>query len=320
VKLWQRRAVRQMVVSVLPLVVVCVALTIVLVVRANSLIRQVAPATARAQATVAADGVGRDGLDLDWTDAAGHPHRSRLVFPQTQKIGKGTPLEVAYDPADPTLVHAGGDAVDVQLRNLESGVLFALLVLVVGLLTTAFRLWRRVAAERRQAHTYPVRRAQYRRGLIRRSWLVIADAQREWWVPVYWQPGLATLMAGTPCRVHGNPALDRLLVVEVDGIPVWPAGRRRPDRPKTKGEWLESAQKWTKGAQKQRERDGGAPVERVALARHLGGDVALVLPAPVLGILWAYIDGSGAGGFAIATALVACVLFWLPGVFGSDPT
>jgi hypothetical protein len=45
-----------------------------------------------------------------------------------------------------------------------------------------------------------------------------------------------------------------------------------------------------------------------------------VLPAPVLGLLWAYVDGSGAAGFGIATALVASVLFWLPGVFGSDPT
>ena len=38
--------------------------------------------------------------------------------------------------------------VDVRLRNLVSGVLFALLVLAVGVLTTAFRLWRRVVTER----------------------------------------------------------------------------------------------------------------------------------------------------------------------------
>src|SRR5205814_8276647 len=130
---------------------------------------------------------------------------------------------------------------------------------------------------------------------------------------VYWQPGLAALLAGTPCRVHGNPGLDRLLVVEVDGTPVWPAGRRRPAKPRSKGDWIEGTLKWTKGAQKQREREGGPEIERVALARHVAGDVALVLPAPLLGVLWAYIDGSGAGGFAIATALIAAVLFWLPG-------
>jgi hypothetical protein len=320
VKLWQRRAVRQMVYSVLPLVVICTALIIILGLRANSLLREVAPATATAPATISRDGTGRDGLEFTWTDAARREHTSTLMFPQTGSVRKGTSLTILYDPSDPGLVHAGGDTVDVRLRNLESGILFALLVFLVGTIGTAFRLWRRIVAERRAAHTFPVRWAQYRRGLIRRSWLVVEDARREWWVPVYWQPGLSALLAGTPCRVHGSPALDRLLVVEVRGTPIWPAGRRRPAKPRGKGEWVEGAVKWTKTAEKQRERDGGPQIEPVPLARHVAGDVALVLPAPLLGLLWAYIDSSGVGGFAIATALVASVLFWLPGVFGSDPT
>jgi hypothetical protein len=106
----------------------------------------------------------------------------------------------------------------------------------------------------------------------------------------------------------------------VHGTPVWPAGRRRPAKPRRKGEWVEGGVRWTKTAEKQREREGGPELEQVPLARHLAGDVALVLPAPVLGLVWAYLEGSGLAGFAIGTALVASVLFWLPGVFGSDPT
>ncbi len=318
--LWQRRAVRQMMLSVLPLVVICTALIIILGLKANSIIRELAPATATTTTTLSKDGVGRDGLEFDWTDSSGAKHHSRLVFPQAGQVKAGTPLHLQYVPSDPSRVYAGGDTLHVRLQNLLSGILFALLVLAVGVLTTAFRLWRRIVAERRPAQTHPVRWAMYRRGLIRRSWLVVNDARREWWTPVYWEPGLAALLAGTPCRVHGNPALDKLLVVEVDGTPIWPAGRRRPTRPKGKGEWVEGSVKWTKTAEKQRQREGGPDTVNVSLARHLAGDVALVLPAPLLGILWAYVDSSGPSGFGIATALVASVLFWLPGVFGSDPT
>jgi hypothetical protein len=320
VKLWQRRSVRQMVISVVPLVVVCLTLIVVLGLKAASINRELAPATATTTATITADGTGDDGVKFDWTDEAGVTHHSTLVFPNAGQVSKDTTFIVQYVPSDPSRVYAAGDPVDTRARELASGILFALLVLVVGLFVTGFRFWRRVVATRRPAQTYPVRWAQHRRGLIRRSWLVVNDAKREWWVPVYWQPGLASVLAGTPCKVHGNPALDKLLVVEVGGTPIWPAGRRRPAKPKTKGDWIEGLVKYTKTAEKQREREGGPEIEQVSLPRHMAGDLALVLPAPLLGLLWAYIDSSGVAGFGIATALVATVLFWLPGVFGSDPT
>lgn len=309
-----------MVLSVLPLVVICLTLSGVLLAGTVALANERAPATATAKATVSKDGVGSEGLEFDWADPAGATHHGRLVFPDVGRVSKQTQFTVYYVPSDPGRYYAGADAGDLRLRYLVSGLYFALLVLVVGMLTTGFRLWRRVVAERRPAQTYPVRWAQYRRGLIRRSWLVVEDAKREWWVPVYWEPGLATLLVGTPCRVHGNPALDRLLVIDVHGTPVWPSGRRRTAKPRRKGEWAEGGVRWTKTAEKQREREGGPEPTQVPLSRHLAGDVALVLPAPVLGLVWAYLDGSGVAGFAIGTALVASVLFWLPGVFGSDPT
>src|SRR5262249_12520754 len=200
-----------MVLSVLPLVLICVTLGGVLLAGAAVITNEQAAATATAQATVSADGVGGQGLEFDWTDTAGR-HHGRLVFPEGGRIAKGTRFTVHYVPSDPGRSDAAGDEKGIRERNLLSGLQFALLVLVVGVLTTAFRLWRRIIAGRRPVHTYPVRWAQFRRGLIRRSWLVVDDGKQEWWVPVYWEPGLNALLAGTPAKVHGNPALDQPLV------------------------------------------------------------------------------------------------------------
>src|SRR6266496_1867481 len=271
-----------MMLSVLPLVLICVGLLVYLLTTAAGINDQQSAATATATATVTAEGDGSRGLDFQFADSTGQLRPARLVFPQAGHVPKGTTFTVHYVPGDPGRVYAGADELDLRFRNLVSGAQFALLVLLVGVLTTAFRLWRRIAAERRPAQTYPVRWAQFRRGLIRRSWLVVEDqaAKREWWLPVYWQPGLASLLAGTPCKVHGNPAVDRLVVVEVHGQPVWPAGRRRPTKPRRrKGDWIDGTVKWTKTAAKQQERDGGPELEHVPLVRHLSGDVALVLPA-----------------------------------------
>src|SRR5262249_18848056 len=200
-----------MVLSVLPLVLICVTLGGVLLAGAVVIANEQAAATATATATVSRDGVGRRGLALDWTDGAGR-HHGRLVLPQVGRTASGRQVRVNYGQADPGRCYAAGDGKDVGGRNLLNGLQFALLVLVVGVLTTAFRLWRRVVAERRPVHTYPVRWAQYRRGLIRRSWLVVDDGKQEWWGPVYWGPGLNALLAGTPAQGHRNPALDQPLV------------------------------------------------------------------------------------------------------------
>ena len=176
-----------MVLSVLPLVVICLTLSAVLLAGALRIAHERAPATATALGQVLRDGEGREGLQFWWVDRAGE-HRGRLVFPDVGRIPGRTPVLVHYSPADPSVYYVFGDEQDLRLRNLVSGLQFTLLVLVVGVLTTAFRLWRRVMAGRRPARTFPVRLAHHRRGLIRRSWLVIEDAEREWWVPVYWEP------------------------------------------------------------------------------------------------------------------------------------
>jgi hypothetical protein len=320
VKLWQRRAVRQMIYSVLPLVIICIGVIVILGARANSVARELTPATATAVGTVAKDGTGSDGLDITWKDAGGQQHTSHLAFPDVGAVAKGRQVGISYVPGDPSRAYAVGDTLDSRGREAASGVLFAILVLFVGVAVTGFRLWRRAAAQRRPAQTYPVRWAQYRRGLIRRSYLVVDANKHEWWIPVYWQPGLAAILAGTPAKVHGNPVLDRLLVVDVNDTTVWPSARRKPGKPRGKGEWIEGSLKYSKTAVKQREREGGPDIETVSMPKQLAGDISFVLLAPILGLLWAYVDRSGVAGFVVATVLVASVLFWLPGVFGSDPT
>src|SRR5262249_22067505 len=151
----------------------------VLLAGAVPLANERAAATATATATVSKDGVGSEGLEFDWTDQAGGTHHGRLVFPNDGRVPKKNQFTVNYVPSDPGRYYARADGGGQRLGNLFSGLLFALLVLVVGVLTTTVRLWRRVAAERRPARTFPVHWAQYRRGLIRRSWLVIEDAKRE---------------------------------------------------------------------------------------------------------------------------------------------
>jgi hypothetical protein len=306
-----------MVVALVPLLVIGVVLVVVLGVKYLAVVRELSPATATATATVVSTGRGPAGLPLRWTDTAGQQHTSRLVFPEVGSVKAGTIVTVRYVPDDPSRVYAAEDELNTRGRNFANGMLFTVLVMLVALAVTVVIILRRVRAARRRPRTCPVSWAQTRRGLIRRSWLVIGDGQREWWQPVYWQPRLAELLAGTPAKVHGSPTVDRLLPVEVGGTVVWPSGRRRAGAPK--GELRQNNVRWTRGLARQREKDG-VDVEQVSLRRHLLGDVGLILPAPLLGLLWAYIDGSGAGGFVVATAMLVGMLFWLPAVFGSDPT
>jgi hypothetical protein len=109
--------------------------------------------------------------------------------------------------------------------------------------------------------------------------------------------------AGSRLVVHGDPARDRLVLPVVDGAEVWPSGRVRRREPR--GDLQQAAV--------------DPQATDVGLARQARADAVLPLLAPVLGLLWAYIDRSGIPGFLVVTALSAVVLLWLPQLLGSDP-
>jgi hypothetical protein len=147
-------------------------------------------------------------------------------------------------------------------------------------------------------------------GLNRRSWLLVEEAGRTWWVSVHWDPVLETLSPGETALVHGRPSRDRLVTFDIDGTHVWQAGRRRLTPPR--GEI---------------DREGVEPESTdrlvgtdVPLTRQFRADAGLVIAAPILGILWAYVDDGGKASFLLATVLSGAALFWVPTVRGSDPT
>jgi hypothetical protein len=49
-------------------------------------------------------------------------------------------------------------------------------------------------------------------------------------------------------------------------------------------------------------------------------DAALLIAAPLLGLLWSYLSDGGPASWAGATLLAAAVLFWWPTMLGSDPS
>ena len=305
--LWRRRPVRHVVAGLLPLLVAGTVVIAVLAVRFVDAAAPVREATGRAQATVQRSGIGPEGreVELSWTDDRGTPRVSRVRAARAGDVPTGRTVELRYSPADPSgPVFVAGDETSDRLRDLAFGLLVTVLLVVGVLVASGVHLARRLAAERRPGNTMPVSYARSRRGVVRRSWLVLTDDGRDWWVPVHWEPALLGVASGTPATVHGRPSRDRVVVVDVGGTKVWQAGRRRPTAPR--GVVTDAA-------------DPPTPTS-VGLVHQVRTDSALLVVAPIAGLLWAYLDDGGAASWAAATALVAGVLFWLPTVIGSDPT
>jgi hypothetical protein len=304
--LWRRRAVRHVVLGLLPLLVVGPVVTLVLAIRLADTSAPLGDATARATATVLDSGTGADGRDvtLRWTDDTGAVRTSTVRAARAADVPVGTEVVLRYRPGDPGRVFVTGDETSARLSELAFGIGLVVLVTGAAVAVSAVHLARRRAAERRPATTLPVTYARSRSGLARRSWLLVQEESRAWWVPVHWEPVLETLRPGTRAAVHGRPSRDRVVAVDVDGTPVWQSGRRRLTSPR--GE-----------VTREPARAAGTDVP---LRRHFRADAGLLAAAPVLGLLWAYVNDGGRTTWLLATALSAAVLFWVPTVLGSDPT
>ncbi|KQS68433.1 hypothetical protein [Modestobacter sp. Leaf380] len=301
------RAVRQLLLGLVPVLVVGLVLLVVLAVRLPGTQAPLAAADATASATVVRDGLdpaGR-GVRVSFTDAAGEERTGVLVLRTAVDVAPDAAVTVQYDPAaaDGSRVYADGDAAHGAVGDVVFGlVLVALVGLAVSVLT-GLRLLSRRRLAGRPTTAVTVTHLVVRRGLLVRSWLELVTPHGVRWVPVHWAPEVDRARPDSPALVHGDPATDALVLPVLDGQQVWPSGRVRRSAPR--------------GDVRQAGVDPEAP--DVGLARQARSDGVPVVLAPVLGLLWAYVDGSGAAGFVVAGALAAAVLFWLPQFLGSDP-
>lgn len=56
------------------------------------------------------------------------------------------------------------------------------------------------------------------------------------------------------------------------------------------------------------------------LPAQLRADAVFLLPAPVVGLFWAYLDDSGFTGWITATLVAAALGLWWGALRGSDPS
>ncbi|HEY3610096.1 MAG TPA: hypothetical protein VGL06_21530, partial [Pseudonocardiaceae bacterium] len=233
--------------------------------------------TARATGTVVGESTG--GAVVRWAGPSFTVAMSGSVPPT------GTRTQIAYDPADPATAIIPGAAVLTDADRSRDGVLFAGFLLVLVLLVDGWLLLSRLRAARRPGYDLVVRRVTMRRGLMARTWLETEDSR---WIPVYFDPAVVTLPAPTSVLAHG----DRLIAVELPGLMLYPSGRaRRVEPPGRRTDSPTAPDAHT-----------AARATAVGRWRHqLRIDAALLVPAPLLGILWAYLDDGGLLGWLGAT-------------------
>lgn len=313
--LWQLRATRQMALGLVPLALIGIVVIVVLAVLGTGTANKLSQATGRATGVVQhIDSSGRDRqARITWTDRSGTRHTSQISYPAASHPASGDKIGLHYVPGDPAKVYSSGDVTYDRLNSLVAGVLYGALIVVVAAMTTGVRLWRRAGLRSRTAHTVKLSRVRTRFGLIHRSWLVATRGNTERWVPVFWDPVLGGVRADTPCEVHGDLEGGGPIAVDIEGTRLWSSGRVRRTAPR--GQQIANA-----GTYSKKDTQPAEPVKRISLPRQAFGDIGVVIVAPILGILWAYINGLGPAGFGVATALLAGVLFWIPSCYGSDPS
>lgn len=301
------RAVRHVLLTTAVALAVC-AVVAVLSWRSGTQARaELDPLTGRAVGEVVA--VDRNIVRVRWTPPGGEQREVEVPL-AVSPPPVGTRAEVAYDPARPEHAIVPGAELIAQVDRAASGVVFPALVAVVLLGTVGWQLVSRARAARRPVRTAVVRRVRVQSGLLARSWLELEKTPQRW-IPVHFDPVLVTLPAPTRVRLHGDPLHDRLVAVEADGVLLYPSGPVRASEPRGRRTDFPSRP------------DDEAPARARAagaLTRQLRTDVAFVVPAPLVGLFWAYLDGGGFPVWIAATAMAAALGLWWPAVRGSDPT
>jgi hypothetical protein len=262
-----------------------------------------------ARATGQITGGADNTADISWKTPAGQQLHASVLLSGTAPPA-GTRTEIAYDPGDPADAIIPGAHLLTDADQARSGLVFAILIALLVLVIDAIWFLRRVRL--RPGRPMTVRRIRVQRRLMSRSWLETEPepGTRQRWLPVYWDPVLAELPSPVEVTLHGDPRLDRLITVEAAGVLLYPSGRvtareplgRRTDSPSRPDE------------------HALAKARAAGVLRQLRVDAALVVPAPLIGLFWAYLDQGGAPSWLGATALCATLGLWLAAIRGSDPT
>jgi hypothetical protein len=150
-----------------------------------------------------------------------------------------------------------------------------------------------------------VRRVRVQSGLLTRSWLELDAPPR--WIPVHFDPILVALPAPTTVALHGDPQGRGLVAAEVDGVWLDPSGPIRATEPR--GRRIDSPAIPDADA-----------LGDISWRRQLRADAVLLTPAPVVGLLWVFLDGGGLLTWTCATTLTAALAFWWAALRGTDPT
>lgn len=306
VRLFRVRAVRHGVAAVAVVLVLCAGVAVTALLSFTSASDRIGTLTGRAVGQVVR--VAQNTVELSWPLPDG-TYRTALVEIPGRPPAPGQKTQVAYDPDDPGQVVMPGAELLVQADRALSGLAFTAAVVLLVIAATAWRLLTRSRAARQPARKARVRRVRVQSGLIVRSWLEV-DGPRERWVPVYYDPALVAMPSPADVVLHGDPNRDRLVVVEVGDVLLYPSGPVTSKHP--------------------RGRRGDSPAEPdpdvVAAARSAGwrrqlrADAVLVIPAPFIGLFWAYLDGSGFSGWLAATLVTAGMGLWVAAWRGADPS
>ncbi|HVX47330.1 MAG TPA: hypothetical protein VHC49_25785 [Mycobacteriales bacterium] len=318
---WSLRALRHMVLGALPVVIVSLGLLIGLIAYERSSTAGIRSTTETARGTVTtidSSGGTRDAK-VRWRDRNGTSHVTAVKFPGARAPKAKDRVVVHYLPGRADRVYVEDDTSYAKAATLLTSETYLLGVLIIVAITTAVRIWRRISTQRRPTTTVPTTRVRSKLGLIQRNWLIFTDNGRERWMPVYWEPELSDLLDDTPCAVHGDLNRNSLVSVEIGDRIIWPAGRIRTRAPR--GQHTSNAGTYSKGALRKRASDPAwEPAAQLSMRRQARVDGVLAVAAPFLALMWAYINGTGVVGLMISFVVLATIVFWLPSVYGSDPT
>ncbi|WP_086821406.1 DUF3592 domain-containing protein [Allokutzneria sp. NRRL B-24872] len=301
------RAFRHGLVTTVLVLLVCGAIATLSLLSYNSAQSRMGSLSARAVGEITA--VRDYFVDVRWP----LPNGAQVTAPVELAVTPppvGTRSEVAYEPSNPQHAAIPGAVLLAELDRAASGLSFSAVIAFAAVAVFLAFVLRRVRLTNRPTHKVIVRRVRVQKGLIARSWLETESGPQRW-IPVYYDPVLVGMPSPVEVSVHGDPRTDRLLAVDHAGTVLYSSGStvrtepqgRRTDNPVRPGEDIE---------------------ERTAASssalRQFRADAALIMPAPLVGLFWAYLD---AGGFPVwlgATLITAAIALWWAAVRGSDPS